>query len=90
MVTPDNNEASDLFDVLCERVEALSPTDVQDFAKPFALVFGESSFEWFGSFAEAAVSARQRFAPETYVISNPLAEPDYVPMVFVQQPFANS
>jgi hypothetical protein len=90
MTTPPSSETPNLFDVLCDRLEALSPKHIADTAKPFALVYGESALEWFASFAEAAKSARARFEPETYAIGNPIAEPDYVPMVFVRQPLSDA
>jgi hypothetical protein len=77
-----------VFDSACEALNALTPQDVPDQARPFAVVHGTTPVAWFASFPEAGVFARARFAPETYAIGNPLAEPDFLPMFFVQQPLA--
>jgi hypothetical protein len=84
-----SDPASDLFDRLCDRLEALKGADAPDRRRTVALVHGEASVDWFASFADAARHAREHLAPETYAIGDPTAEPDYVPMVFVRQPMAS-
>lgn len=89
MFQSSNGDAPDRFDVLCDRLEAISATDVPDRSCSFALVFGDSGIEWYPTFAEAARNGRERFEPESYAIGDPTAQPEYVPMVFVRAPIAD-
>ena len=76
------------FDRQCEALNALSPGDIPDRTKPFAVVHSERPVAWFASFPDAGAFARVRFEPETYAIGDPSAGPDFLPMFFVQKPIA--
>jgi hypothetical protein len=84
----DLMEANDIFDRECAALNALTQADVPVGKGPYAVVRDEKPVEWFPSLSAASRYARERFAPETYAIGNPSAQPDYLPMFIVTHPFA--
>jgi hypothetical protein len=76
------------FDLECDALNALTPADIPDPARPHVVVKGQKPVAWFESFAVAAAYARNHFAPETYAIGNPASVADFVPMFIVRHPMA--
>ena len=74
------------FNRQCDVLNALTLKDIPDRSKPFVVVHGERAVAWFANFGDAGRYARGQFEPESYAIGDPSAEPDFLPMFFVQQP----
>ncbi len=82
------HEYHETFDRECAALNALSKADVPSGKGPYAVVRDEKPVAWFPTLSDASRYARERFAPETYAIGNPAADPDYLPMFIVTHPFA--
>lgn len=75
-----------VFDRECAALNTLTARDIPDRSRPYALVRGGRPVSWFATLEQASRHARAHFAPETYAIGDPSAQPDYLPMFMVTHP----